>query len=138
MNNKILSELDVFFKNHEKGYTKKEIIDFIKTTYDNAKEVKTKKPLNAYQIFVKEQKAILNSQSDKKSNKELMTYIRELWKEKKEPKEMKDMKEMKETKAANIIKNNIKIKLAKDKLKKLREEIEEKKEVKKRGRKPKK
>lgn len=97
----ILDAIKNYFEKNE-TYTKKEFIDIIKVIYDNnAKnkkksrktkedgEEKEKKPLNDYQIFMKEQRAIINvRESDKDINerlntREIMKEIAEKWQLKK-------------------------------------------------------
>jgi ABC-type uncharacterized transport system fused permease/ATPase subunit len=91
---KILECFNKFFESNE-TYTKKELLEFAKKSYDeNYKKSKkvvdenaVKKPLNAYQLFMKEQRVILNKREnekilgeEKKKSTELMKEIAELWK----------------------------------------------------------
>lgn len=81
MNANIIQALNEFFKTYEQGYTKKDLINLIKDTYDKCKD-KKRQPTK-YQLFVKEQKQLL---SDKEfaNDKARMTEIRLLWKQHKE------------------------------------------------------
>jgi hypothetical protein len=91
---KILECFNKFFESNE-IYTKKELLEFAKKSYDeNYKKSKKvidenaiKKPLNAYQLFMKEQRVILNKREnekllgeEKKKSTELLKEIAELWK----------------------------------------------------------
>ena len=129
MNVSIINVLNKFFEDNSDGYTRKDLITCIKNAYDNSntskkrrnkkkdEEIKEKKPLNAYQLFVKEQMTILKNTEEINNHKELMKKISELWKKSKEvEKEIK--KEVEKE-----IKKEIEIKVEKEK--------------KKRGRKPK-
>ena len=90
---KIISSFNTFFEGNE-TYTRKELLEFAKKTYDeNYKKTKkvvdenaVKKPLNSYQLFMKEQRAILNKREseklegeEKKKSTELMKEIAEMW-----------------------------------------------------------
>jgi len=99
-NQSILDAIKNYLENNE-TYTKKEFVDIIKVIYDNnAKnkkkprktkeddgEEKVKKPLNDYQIFMKEQRAIINERESNKEEKmntrEIMKEIAEKWQLKK-------------------------------------------------------
>ena len=96
MNVSIINELNKFFEDNSDGYTRKDLITCIKNAYDNSNiskkrrnkkkdgEIKEKKPLNAYQLFVKEQMTILKNTEEINNHKELMKKISELWKKSKE------------------------------------------------------
>lgn len=98
---KIVKSFNNFFEENE-TYSKKELLEFAKKTYDeNSKELKKKsskkndeekekKPLNAYQLFMKEQRAILNKRESEKgegeeklNSKDLMREIASMWNERK-------------------------------------------------------
>jgi len=92
INNKIYNAFKEFFDEHN-TYSKKTLVEFAKKIYEeNSKSLKKKdenvekKPLNAYQLFMKEQRVILNKRENertdgqKKTSKELMCEIAELWK----------------------------------------------------------
>lgn len=98
---KIIKSFNNFFEENE-TYSKKELLEFAKKTYDeNSKDLKKKvskkndegkekKPLNAYQTFMKEQRAILNKRESEKgegeekiSSKDLMREIATMWNERK-------------------------------------------------------
>jgi hypothetical protein len=101
-NDNIISSFNTFFEANE-TYTRKEFVEYAKKVYDdNCKKTKkvvdenaVKKPLNAYQLFMKEQRVILNKREnertdgEKKKSTELMKEIAELWKIHKEGKEIK-------------------------------------------------
>jgi hypothetical protein len=108
--NKILECFNKFFESNE-TYTKKELLEFAKKSYDeNYKKSKkvvdenaVKKPLNAYQLFMKEQRAILSKREneklngeEKKKSTELMKEIAEMWKVKKNNGDKKEEIEVKE------------------------------------------
>ena len=90
---KIMNSFNTFFEEHQ-SYSKKELLDFAKKAYDdNYKKTKKvvdenaeKKPLNSYQLYMKEQRAILNKREnertdgEKKKSTELMKEIAEMWK----------------------------------------------------------
>jgi len=114
---KILECFNKFFENNE-NYTKKELLEFAKKSYDeNYKKSKKvidenaiKKPLNAYQLFMKEQRVILNKREnekilgeEKKKSTELMKEIAELWKVQKIRIEKKEEIEVKEEEDTNKI-----------------------------------
>ncbi len=99
--NNIIKSFENFFNENE-TYSKKDLLEFAKKTYDeNSKDLKKKvskknneekekKPLNSYQIFMKEQRAILNKRESEKdegeekiSSKDLMREIANMWNEKK-------------------------------------------------------
>jgi len=141
MNVSIINELNKFFEDNSDGYTRKDLITCIKNAYDNSNtsrkrrnkkkdgEIKEKKPLNAYQLFVKEQMTILKNTEEINNHKELMKKISELWKKSKEvEKEIK--KEVEKE-----IKKEIEKEVEKEVEKEIEKEVE--KEKKKRGRKPK-
>ncbi len=100
---KIISSFNTFFEGNE-TYTRKELLEFAKKTYDeNYKKTKkvvdenaVKKPLNSYQLFMKEQRAILNKREnertdgEKKKSTELMKEIAEMWKNQKNNIEKKE------------------------------------------------
>jgi tRNA A37 N6-isopentenylltransferase MiaA len=100
---KIVSSFNTFFEGNE-TYTRKELLEFAKKTYDeNYKKTKkvvdenaVKKPLNSYQLFMKEQRAILNKREnertdgEKKKSTELMKEIAEMWKNQKNNIEKKE------------------------------------------------
>lgn len=106
-NNKLFDAFNNFF-NEKEQYSKKELIEFAKKAYDdnykNLKkkndENKEKKPLNAYQLFMREQRIILNKREnertngEKKKSTELMKEIAELWKSQKIRIETNKVKEM--------------------------------------------
>lgn len=115
--NKILECFNKFFESNE-TYTKKELLEFAKKSYDeNYKKSKKvidenaiKKPLNAYQLFMKEQRVILNKREnekilgeEKKKSTELMKEIAELWKVQKIRIEKKEEIEVKEEEDTNKI-----------------------------------
>jgi DnaJ family protein A protein 5 len=145
---KIMNGFNTFFESNE-TYTRKELLEFAKKNYDdNYKKTKKvvdenaiKKPLNAYQLFMKEQRIILNKREsertdgEKKKSTELMKEIAEMWKIHKANNEIKkDIKE-KEDEEENVEENKKEIK--KDSKNKKEEENEEenveenKKEIKK-------
>ena len=90
---KIMNSFNTFFEENE-NYSRKELLEFAKKAYDdNYKKTKKivdenaeKKPLNAYQLFMKEQRVILNKREnertdgEKKKSTELMKEIAEMWK----------------------------------------------------------
>lgn len=96
----IIKSFNNFFEENE-TYSKKELLEFAKKTYDeNSKDLKKKsskkndekekKPLNAYQTFMKEQRAILSKRESEKgegeekiSSKDLMREIATMWNERK-------------------------------------------------------
>lgn len=80
--NALIETLTNFIKDNE-TFNKKELLNVIRTNFNN----KEKKPLNAYQLFMKEQYPILSQKDDKKNSKEIMADISKLWKLKKEGKE---------------------------------------------------
>lgn len=89
---KIINSFDKFFEENQ-NYSRKELLEFAKKAYDdNYKKSKkvvdenaVKKPLNAYQLFMKEQRIILNKREnertdgEKKKSTELMKEIAEMW-----------------------------------------------------------
>jgi hypothetical protein len=101
---KILNSFNTFFEENE-NYSRKELLEFSKKVYDdNCKKTKKvvdenaeKKPLNAYQLFMKEQRVILNKREnertdgEKKKSTELMKEIAEMWKNQKIRIEKKEM-----------------------------------------------
>ena len=90
---KIMNSFNTFFEEHQ-NYTRKELLEFAKKAYDdNYKKSKKvvdenaeKKPLNSYQLYMKEQRVILNKREnertdgEKKKSTELMKEIAEMWK----------------------------------------------------------
>ena len=86
-NDKIITSFNNFFDENEK-YTRKELLEFANKIYDENFN-KIKKPLNAYQLFMKEQRAILNIRENekidgiKKKSTELLKEIAEMWKQRK-------------------------------------------------------
>jgi hypothetical protein len=79
MSSNIISALEKYFEENE-NYTRKELLEFSKKIYDE----NYKKKLNAYQLFMKEQRVILNNrEGEKKKSTELMKEIAELWKQQK-------------------------------------------------------
>ena len=90
---KIMNSFNTFFEENS-NYSRKELLEFAKKAYDdNYKKTKKivdenaeKKPLNAYQLFMKEQRVILNKREnertdgEKKKSTELMKEIAEMWK----------------------------------------------------------
>jgi hypothetical protein len=104
---KIMSSLNKFFEDNE-NYSRKELLEYAKKAYDdNYKKSKKvvdenaeKKPLNSYQLYMKEQRVILNKREnertdgEKKKSTELMKEIAEMWKVhkniKEEPIEIKE------------------------------------------------
>jgi len=152
---KIMNGFNTFFESNE-TYTRKELLEFAKKNYDdNYKKTKKvvdenaiKKPLNAYQLFMKEQRVILNKREsertdgEKKKSTELMKEIAEMWKIHKANNEIKkDIKE-KEDEEENVEENKKDIKKENKKNKKEDDEeenVEEnKKEIKKENKKNKK
>ena len=89
---KIMNSFNTFFEENQ-NYSRKELLEFAKKAYDdNYKKSKkvvdenaVKKPLNAYQLFMKEQRIILNKREnertdgEKKKSTELMKEIAEMW-----------------------------------------------------------
>ena len=79
-NDAILNAIKSFLDNNE-SFTKKEFLDTMKTIYDNnnkkfkkskkSNDEKEKKPLNAYQEFMKEQRPIINARENSKSEDEV-------------------------------------------------------------------
>ena len=108
---KIMSSFNTFFEENQ-NCSRKELLEFAKKAYDdNYKKSKKvidenaeKKPLNAYQLYMKEQRVILNKREnertdgEKKKSTELMKEIAEMWKIHKEKKEEKPIEEKKEEK----------------------------------------
>ena len=106
---KIMNSFNTFFEEHQ-NYTRKELLEFAKKSYDdNYKKVKKvvdenaeKKPLNAYQLYMKEQRVILNKREnertdgEKKKSTELMKEIAEMWKIHKEMGEVKPIEKKEE------------------------------------------
>jgi len=79
MSSNIISALEKYFEENE-NYTRKELLEYSKKIYDE----NYKKKLNAYQLFMKEQRVILNNrEGEKKKSTELMKEIAELWKQQK-------------------------------------------------------
>lgn len=92
----IINSFNTFFEDNE-TYTRKELLEFAKKTYDeNCKKSKKvvdenveKKPLNAYQLFMKEQRIILNKRENERtdgekiSSQDLMREIAGMWKQQK-------------------------------------------------------
>ena len=90
---KIMSSLNKFFEENQ-NCSRKELLEFAKKDYDdNYKKSKKvidenaeKKPLNSYQLYMKEQRVILNKREnertdgEKKKSTELMKEIAEMWK----------------------------------------------------------
>ena len=90
---KIMSSLNKFFEENQ-NCSRKELLEFAKKAYDdNYKKSKKvvdenaeKKPLNSYQLYMKEQRVILNKREnertdgEKKKSTELMKEIAEMWK----------------------------------------------------------
>jgi hypothetical protein len=135
---KIMNGFNTFFESNE-TYTRKELLEFAKKNYDdNYKKTKKvvdenaiKKPLNAYQLFMKEQRIILNKREsertdgEKKKSTELMKEIAEMWKIHKANNEIKkDIKE-KEDEEENVEENKKEIKKDSKKNKKEEENEEE-------------
>lgn len=100
---KIIEDLSAFFDKNE-TYTRKEFLEYAKEVYDNnfkktkkvVDENAEKKPLNAYQQFMKEQRIIISKReneksdgSDKKKPTEIFKEIAELWKLQKSRVELK-------------------------------------------------
>ena len=89
-NDAILNAIKSFLDNNE-SFTKKEFLDTMKTIYDNnnkkfkkskkSNDEKEKKPLNAYQEFMKEQRPIINARENSKSDDEVKLNTREIMKE---------------------------------------------------------
>ena len=102
---KIMSSFNKFFEEHQ-NYSRKELLEFAKKSYDdNYKKSKKvvdenaeKKPLNSYQLYMKEQRVILNKREseridgEKKKSTELMKEIAEMWKIHKNNKEPNEVK----------------------------------------------
>jgi hypothetical protein len=142
---KIMNGFNTFFESNE-TYTRKELLEFAKKNYDdNYKKTKKvvdenaiKKPLNAYQLFMKEQRIILNKREsertdgEKKKSTELMKEIAEMWKIHKANNEIKkDIKE-KEDEEENVEENKKEIKKDSKEKEDEEENVEEnKKEIKK-------
>jgi len=91
---KIIEDLSSFFEKNE-TYTRKEFLEYAKEVYDNnfkktkkvVDENAEKKPLNAYQLFMKEQRVILkkrenekNDGSEKMKSTEIFKEIAGMWK----------------------------------------------------------
>jgi hypothetical protein len=153
---KIMNGFNTFFESNE-TYTRKELLEFAKKNYDdNYKKTKKvvdenaiKKPLNAYQLFMKEQRIILNKREsertdgEKKKSIELMKEIAEMWKIHKANNEIKkDIKEN-EDEEENVEENRKEIKKDSKKNNKKEDDEEEnveenKKEIKKDSKKNKK
>ena len=105
---KIMNSFNTFFEENQ-NYSRKELLEFAKKAYDdNYKKSKkvvdenaVKKPLNAYQLFMKEQRIILNKREnertdgEKKKSTELMKEIAEMWKNKKQEKPVEKKEEEK-------------------------------------------
>ncbi len=69
------------FSNNE--MTKKEALKTVYNIYNEVYEVKPK-PISQYNIFIREQMKILKDNNSELKNKEKMSYISNLWKQKKE------------------------------------------------------
>jgi hypothetical protein len=103
-NEKIMNSFNTFFEENP-TYSRKELLEYAKKAYDdNYKKTKKvvdenaeKKPLNAYQLYMKEQRIILNKREnertdgEKKKSTELMKEIAEMWKIQKTRIEKKEM-----------------------------------------------
>lgn len=91
---KIIEDLSSFFEKNE-TYTRKEFLEYAKEVYDNnfkktkkvVDENAEKKPLNAYQLFMKEQRVILKKRenektdgSEKMKSTEIFKEIAGMWK----------------------------------------------------------
>ena len=75
------------YVNENATINKKDLLKVIRTVFDEKKE---KKPLNGYQLYMKEKYPILLEKAKEKgevNSKEIMIQIGRLWKEKKEGKE---------------------------------------------------
>lgn len=86
------------FIEENKSLNKRDLLKIINDVYNN-KEVKEKKPLNSYQIFLKENYAIIQEQEKLKGDVkpgQIMAMVGKLWKEKKEGKEIKKITEITE------------------------------------------
>jgi hypothetical protein len=119
---KIMSSLNKFFEDNE-NYSRKELLEYAKKAYDdNYKKSKKvvdenaeKKPLNSYQLYMKEQRVILNKREnertdgEKKKSTELMKEIAEMWKVQKtriEKKEDNNKPKKNNNKAIKDVDNN--------------------------------
>ena len=114
---KIMSSFNTFFEENQ-NCSRKELLEFAKKAYDdNYKKSKKvidenaeKKPLNAYQLYMKEQRVILNKREnertdgEKKKSTELMKEIAEMWKIQKCRIENKDDNNLKEKELRSFIK----------------------------------
>jgi hypothetical protein len=114
---KIMNSFNTFFEEHQ-NYSRKELLEFAKKAFDdNYKKTKKvvnenaeKKPLNSYQLYMKEQRAILNKREEertdgeKKKSTELMKEIAEMWKIQKTRIEKKGDDKIKELELNNFIK----------------------------------
>lgn len=69
------------FSNNE--MTKKEALKTVYNIYNEVYEVKPK-PISQYNIFIREQMKILKDNNSELKNKEKMSYISNLWNQKKE------------------------------------------------------
>jgi hypothetical protein len=112
---KIMNSFNTFFEEHQ-SYSKKDLLDFAKKAYDdNYKKTKKvvdenaeKKPLNSYQLYMKEQRAILNKREnertdgEKKKSTELMKEIAEMWKIHKNKEEDKPVEVKEEEKLIEV------------------------------------
>jgi hypothetical protein len=141
---KLVSAFNKYFEENE-TFARKDLLEFAKKAYDeNYKKTKKndenaiKKPLNEYQLFMKEQRIILNKresekeEGEKKKSTELMKEIAEMWKIHKEGKK-KEGEVEKDEKKEDEVKNDEK---KEDKVKKdEKKEDEVKKDKKKEGKK---
>jgi len=119
------------FIEEDKNLNKKDLLKLINDVYNNNKEVKEKKPLNSYQIFLKENYAIIQEQEKLKGDVkpgQIMAMVGKLWKEKKEGKEVKKINEITEEKEDTDYDNEVEDLDVKDEEEERRREEEEKKE----------
>jgi hypothetical protein len=90
------------FIEENKSLNKRDLLKIINDVYNNNnKENKEKKPLNSYQIFLKENYAIIQEQEKLKGDVkpgQIMAMVGKLWKEKKEGKEIIKINEITEEK----------------------------------------
>lgn len=85
---KIIEDFSAFFEKND-TYTRKEFLEYAKEVYDNnfkktkkiVDENAEKKPLNAYQLFMKEQRVIIKKRENEKSDGSEKMKSTEIFKE---------------------------------------------------------
>jgi len=154
---KIIEDLSTFFEKNE-TYTRKEFLEYAKEVYDNnfkkmkkvVDENAEKKPLNAYQLFMKEQRVIIKKRENEKSDgsekmksTEIFKEIAGMWKLQKSRIEAKADDKVDDKKLEKIDEEPKELKISNDEEQNEAKVIEKKlkkgsKEVKENGEKPKK